>query len=324
MGDRMSDEYKFWRDALAGKPVTITEAEPQPGYYKLRNKVGTWLPVAIWRKDGELVARVGNESRDPADVWTWCAKTPVSKDDAKAAFATGKWPGDAPDVGHNSEDVPLADLIRDYAERALAWLKKTGVKDTQSKDMAANYRAKLLELKKQADTERELEKRPHLEASRAVDTKFKPLVEEADSAANELRDALTRYMREEEARLEAERRAKWEQERAAVEAARREVEAQRAKHLTENPIAALTEPEPDLPLMPAEPEPVKVQAGGQRGRKTGLRTVTRYVVNDHAAALAFFANSEDVKELIQKLADRASKAGVTVPGVETVVEKVAA
>jgi hypothetical protein len=320
----MTDDYQFWRDALAGKPVTITEDQPQPGYYKLRNKAGAWLPVAIWRKDGELVARVANDPRDPMDVWTWCAKNPVAKNDAKAAFETGQWPGDAPDVGHNIENVALADLIRDYAERALDWLRKTGIKDTQTKDMAANYRAKLLELKKQADTERELEKRPHLEASRAVDAKFKPLVEEADSAANQLRDALTRYMREEEARLEAERRAKWEQERAAAEAARREAEAQRAKQMAENPIAALTEPEPYLPFMPAEPEPVKVQAGGQRGRKTGLRTVTRYVVNDHAAALSFFANSEDVKELIQKLAERASKAGVTVPGVETVTEKVAA
>jgi hypothetical protein len=320
----MTNDYQFWRDALAGKTVTITEAEPQPGYYKLRNKSGDWVPVAIWRKDGELVARVASEARDPHDIWTWCAKSPVSKDEAKAAFETGRWPSDAPDVGHNSEDVALADLIRDYAERALAWLQKTGIKDTQTKDMAANYRAKLLDLKKQADAERETEKRPHLEASRAVDAKFKPLVEEADSAANELRDALTRYMREEEARLEAERRAKWEQERAAVEAARREVEAQRAKQMAQDPIAAMTSPEPDLPLMPAEPEPVKVQAGGQRGRKTGLRTVTRYVVNDHAAALAFFANSDDVKELVQKLAERASKAGVTVPGVETVTEKVAA
>lgn len=320
----MTDEFQFWRDALAGKDVLIVENDPQPGYYKTRNKAGKWLPVAIWRKDGVLVARVGSEARDPLDIWTWCAKSPVLKDDAKAAFETGSWPGDAPDVGHNSADVPLADVIRDYAERALAWLQKTGIKDTQSKDMAANYRAKLLDLKKQADAEREAEKRPHLEASRAVDAKFKPLIEDADAAANQLRDALTKYMRDEEARLEAERRAKWEQERAAVEAARREVEAQRAKKMAEDPIAALTSPEPDLPLMPAAPEPVKVQAGGQRGRKTGLRTVTRYVVNDHAAALAFFANSDDVKELVQKLAERASKAGVTVPGVETVTEKVAA
>ena len=76
--------------------------------------------------------------------------------------------------------------------------------------------------------------------------------------------------------------------------------------------------------MPAAPEPVKVQAGGQRGRKTGLRTIVRYHVSDHTKALAFFAESEDVRELVQKLADRASKAGVSVPGVERIEEKVAA
>lgn len=32
----MTDEYQFWRDALAGKAVAIDEASPQPGYYKLR------------------------------------------------------------------------------------------------------------------------------------------------------------------------------------------------------------------------------------------------------------------------------------------------
>ena len=72
------------------------------------------------------------------------------------------------------------------------------------------------------------------------------------------------------------------------------------------------------------PEPVKVQAGGQRGRKTGLREVTKYIVTDHTKALAFFAESEDVKELVSELAERASKAGVAVPGVEKRIEEVAA
>ena len=77
-------------------------------------------------------------------------------------------------------------------------------------------------------------------------------------------------------------------------------------------------------MAPPPPEPVKIQAGGQRGRKTGLREVTRYIVTDHGKALAFFAESEDVRELIAKLAERASKAGVAVPGVETNSEEVAA
>jgi hypothetical protein len=131
-------------------------------------------------------------------------------------------------------------------------------------------------------------------------------------------------MSAEKRRLEAEQRAKWMAEQAAAEEARKAAEAERAKLMRDDPIAALTTPEPELPMAPPPPAPVKVQAGGQRGRKTGLREVTRYVVTDHKAALAFFADSEDVRELVAKLAERASKAGVAVPGVEKRIEEVAA
>ncbi len=321
----MLDEFQFWRDALAGKPVAIHDSTPQPGYYKLRKgRDLPFVPVAIWKKDGEFICRVGAETKNAHDVWSYCADKPITKVVAQEAFKTGAFPGDAPPVGHNSGDLSLTEQIREYAAQALTWLKKTSITNTETKDMAANYRARLLELRKTADAERETEKRPHLEASRAVDAKFKPVIEEADQAANTIRDALTAYMRQEEAKLEAERRAKYEAERAAVEAARKEADAARVKLMQDDPIAALTTPEPELPMMPVAPEPVKVQAGGQRGRKTGLRTTVRYQVSDHVKALAFFADSDDVRELIQKLADRASKAGVAVPGVERIEEKVAA
>jgi hypothetical protein len=52
--------------------------------------------------------------------------------------------------------------------------------------------------------------------------------------------------------------------------------------------------------------------------------VTRVVVKDYAAALAHFSESSDVRDLIAKLAERAVRAGGSVPGVETIKEKVAA
>lgn len=321
----MSDEFQFWRDALAGKQPEIHADVPQSGYYKMRDsKGGSYLPVAIWRKDGETVCRVANSRREAIDVWVSCAKHPVAKEDAKHAFDTGSWPGDAPQAGHNSGDVSLAEQIKDYAAQALSWLRSAGIMDATSKDKAANYRTGLLELKKAADAAREAEKRPHDLAAKAVQAKYKPLIDEADNAANEIRDALTVYMREEERKEREAREKAWREEQERVAAERARLEAERAEKLRVDPIAALTESEPELPMAPAAPEPVKVQAGGQRGRKTGLRTVTKYVVTDHAAALAFFAKSEEVRELVQKLAERASKAGVTVPGVEKQEEKVAA
>lgn len=325
----MSNIWQWWQDALAGKAPAIDANTPQCGFYKKRDgKGGKWLPVMIRFDDnGALRCRVGDDSAaDPFDVWTWCAGNPVSKEAAKVAFETGSFPGDvelAP-VGHNSGDLSLAEQIRDYAATALGWLNKAGVKDKQSSDMAANYRAELLRLSKEADRERETEKRPHDEAAKAVQAKWKPLIDEATGAANTLRDELTKWMRAEEARLEAERRAKWEAEQKEAAAERKRIEDERAALMRDDPISALTSPEPELPAAPQPPEPVKVNAGGQRGRAAGLRTVTKYVVTDHTKALAFFAESEDVRELVQKLADRASKAGVAVPGVEKQETKVAA
>jgi hypothetical protein len=323
----MADEWQFWRNALAGKQQDIDANSPQCGFYKKRDgKGGKWLPVMIrFDGDGVLRCRVGDDSSaDPHEVWTWCAGNPVSKEDAKAAFETGSFPGEVAGIGDNSGDLSLAEQITDFASRALAWLRKSGIKDKQTSDIAANYRAELLRMAKVADSEREKEKRPLLEASRAVDAKFKPLVEEATTAANELRDGLTKWMREEEARLEAERRAKWEAEKAAAAKAWQEAEAQRAKQMQEDPIAALTsDPEP-LPDLPPPPEPVKVQAGGQRGRKTGFREVTKYVVTDYAAALAHVKDHPDVRASVEKVCAAQAKAGATVPGVETKIEKVAA
>lgn len=320
-----TDEFQFWRDALAGKPVTINESAPQSGYYRTRErKDGPYIPVAIWTVDGVQVCRVGNARRDPASVWTFCAGNPVAKDAAKHAFETGTWPGDAPEIGHNSGDLSLAEQIAEYADLALAWLKKTGVKDKTTADTAANYRAKLNQLKKDADDARTTEKAPHMAAAKAVDDKWRLPIADATAAAEDIRAALTKFMVAEEKRLKAEAEAarKIEEERIANGRAR--IEAERAEKMRVDPIAALTDPEPELPMAPAPVEPVKVQAGGQRGRKTGLKTVTKYVVTDYAAALSHVKDHPDVIAAVEKAACAQAKAGAAVPGVEAREEKVAA
>lgn len=304
------DPYTWWRAAIAGHPGPIHADHPECGYFKLRDgKDGPWKPVAIWYDAaGNMICRVGNQVRDAQSVWTYAAKNPIAKDAAKVAFETGRFPDEVPSIGDNAPpDETLFDTVARVAAQAVDWLKQHGIKDARSKDMCANYRAQLLDLRKRADAEREAEKRPHLEASRAVDAKFKPVIECADTAAGELRDALTVYMRAEEAKL-----------RAQAEAAQKAEADARAKLMRDDPIAAMTSPEPEPPA------PVKVQAGGQRGRKTGLKTIKRTVVTDYAAALAFFAESDDVRDLVTRLAQRAMQAGVKVPGAEIVEERVAA
>ena len=323
----MIDIWQYWRDALAGNQPAIDANNPKCGFYKKRDgKGGAWLPVMI-RFDGDdvLRCRVGADSgADPHDAWTWCAANPISKEDAKYAFEHGSFPGDAPSIGDNSGDLSLAEQIKDYASQALGWLKKNGIKSKHDSDKAANYRAELLRLKKEADAQRTLEKKPHDDAAKAVQIKWLPLVDAADLAAEEMRAALTAFMSAEKRKIEAEQRAKYEAEQKAAASARAAVESQRAKQMRDDPIAALTSPEPELPAAPLPPEPVRVQAGGQRGRKTGLREVTKYYVTDKIAVFNFFSDHEDVAELLTKLASAACKAGVPVPGVAKTIVEVAA
>lgn len=316
-----TDEFQNWRDALAGNATALHADIPNPGYYKVRaGKDGPWLPVAIWRKDGNIVCRVAGEMKDPLAVWTWAAKNPVSKEAAKHAFEHGTWPGDVPMPGHNSGTLSLPEEIDDAVAQVSAWLSSTKVTDKVAADTASNWRARLLDLSKRADKQRETEKRPHDDAAKAVQAKWKPVIDRATDTANKLRDALTAYMRAEDERQRREAEAA---RKAAEEAARKqreEAEAARREAAAKN---APPPPEPeDVPLPFVEPP--KVQVGGQTGRKTGLREITRYEVEDYDAALAAVKDHPDVRAAVEKVAAARCKTGVAVPGVRTIKEKVAA
>jgi len=327
----MSNDLTYWNEALVGKAPAIHPDTPHAGYYKMRqHKDGPFLPVCIYLKDGALVALISaaKNYRPAIDVWTYVADKPVTKEAAMYAFNNGDtWPGDAPEpprIGDNSGDLTLAEQVREYASMALGWLRKHGIKDTVGKDTVANMRQKLLDFSKQLDAQREVEKRPHDLAAKAVQAKYKPLIDEADGAAAELREALTVFMRAEEAALRAEAEAKRKAEAERVAAENKRIADERAKLMRDDPIAALTSDEPE-PLPPPPPvADVKVTAGGQRGRRTGLRTVTKYVVTDYAAALAHCKDHPAIREAVEKVCCAQAKAGAAVPGVEVREEKVAA
>lgn len=323
----MTDAYQFWRDALAGKEVAIHADSPQPGYYKIRKeRGGPFHPVAIWEKDGELIARVGAERSDPLRIWTHVAKYPIAQDVAKEAFATGKFPGDIeePSVGHNSGDLSLLDQLRDYISTASAWLKGREIKSQVEADQCQNYRTEVLRLKGLVDKERDAKVRPHLDAQRAIQGEYKPILDDADALNKLLRAAPEAFAKAEERRLEAERRAAWEAEQERIRKEREAIEAERAKQLAEDPIAALTEPAPELPMAPPPPEPVKVHIGGQRGRVGGLKGYWEAEITDYMAALQHYAGHPDVRALILKLAKaevKLNKGNVTIPGVRPYEDK---
>jgi hypothetical protein len=165
----VADEFQFWRDALAGKSPPMDANTPQPGYYRKRaHKSGPWIPVAIWRKNGDLVARVGDKWDSASEIWTWVAGNPVSKNDAKYAFENGNiWPTDTESIanyppGNMDSKTELLAII----DQARTWAKDPPEPDAITKDvadLAANFDDRVVSVEKAAKVQRDEEFKPILQ-----------------------------------------------------------------------------------------------------------------------------------------------------------------
>lgn len=307
----LTDAYENWRRRLAGENVPIHDGKPECGRYKMRRqKNGPFLPVAIFMKDGEMFAAVGKEFVDPESIWLHAVKNPVSEADYKHAMQHGHFPDEPPPrtVGDNNPPDTIEEIIPLEIEQASEWLRSIGeITSQRDADIAGNRVSALRELKKQVEAKHKKEKEPHLAAGRAVDAKYKPLIEDVDGACKALLAAVTKFLNAERDRKAKEAREAYEREVAA-----RVLERAQARDEGE-PV------EEELAL-PPPPQPVKVNAGGARGAKIALRSETIAVITDYEAVLHHFAHHEDIESCVQKLANRAAKAGVQVPGVK--IEKV--
>jgi hypothetical protein len=307
-----TDDYTFWRAALAGILGPITERNPQPGFYRLRGvRGGPWLPVAIWRDGETTLCLVGQESREPERVWLQCARFPVAEDAYRQAATTGTWPGgldepaadgaEAPAPAMTEPPPPIGDNrmpaddgeviianIDELAARIDAWLAGRTIESQTDAERAEALIGEVTKIGKAAEHAHKVEKAPHLEAGRRVDNRWKPVIDRAANAVRSLKAALTPFLRARDAEKRAE----------AAKAIAAGADVARAD--------------------------VRASTSGIHGRKVSLRTKKRAVVKDYPAALQFFAEHPEVKDLVQRLADKVAGVGGTVPGVEVVTEQVAA
>lgn len=294
------DPYAFWRAGLAGITAAVQDGHPQAGFYRLRSvKGGPWLPVAIWQgeEDGTMSCIVGDDDRRASDVWLSCARFPVTEADYRHAVEHGSWPGALDEsgpatIGDNQppmdEASAIAADVEDRAAEIKAWLDGRRIESQADADRAEAYIARMTSAGKAAEAQHKAEKAPHLEAGRAVDTRWKPIISSAAEAVRALKAALTPFLNA----------------RAA------EKRAEAAKAIASGADVARAD--------------VTARTSGTHGRKISLRTVRRAEIKDYAKALEFFADHPEVKALVQKLASKVASVGGTVPGVETVEEQVAA
>ena len=288
-------DFSFWQNALNGSREGFHADHPQLGWYKKRaERDGPWTLVWMRIVDGKLQAQVGwkdsHKYDEPENIWTYCMKNPVTKEDAREFYNTGRWPGDVDlpaGIGDNSGDVSLMEEVADYMETARSWGKEidqTSV-DRDTADKAANYATHLGTLAGNLDKERKEKVAPHLEAQREVNGQYNPIIEEAKALVKSLKAITGVYLRAED-----EKRRK---ELAATNILQEEV--------------------------------AKVKAGGQRGRRVGLRTVVKYEVEDADAVLRWAVTSKGVIEQMQayaaQLAEAHMKNGHEVPGMKRVETK---
>lgn len=160
---------------------------------------------------------------------------------------------------------------------------------------------------KDADRERAAEKKPHDDAAKAVQAKWKPIVDKANRGADACKEALTPYR-------EARQRAKDEAARKArEEAERREEEARQAIKATDN-LEAKYAAEQEFEAA----KKLKAVANKIDRAPTGLRTFWEAEITDRKAALLHYIarHPERFEALIQQMADEDARGTrAPVPGV---------
>jgi len=355
-------QLTYWHSTLQGKSLPIHENDPQEGWYRTRPRKGyRSLPVRIWRDEGsgELLALRDGKRVDPFEVWTWVCLNPVSVEAYEDVLERGgRWPDDitsgprldqligsgtatgrsvarrnrssdtvrsavqpsCSQIGHNSAhaqskvddrllDGALADEGAQTAEaltHAIAslwnevsdWLTGLGeIADQVTADRCANFADAFASFEKQAEELRTTTKKPVLDEGRAIDAHWKPVVSAAEDAKRRCKKALEPFLIAETERLEREF-----------------MEQLRAKNGDLSVLSSLS---------------ITAKAG-TFGRTISLRRVRKIRVLDRRALLvhyhrdARFVNDEAVQKALAKLAEQDLQARLSVPGAESVEEKVAA
>jgi len=276
------------------------------------------------------------QSSEPAAIEFEATVVTAVTETTVAPPARGSQPGD------NSGDLTgyrgMRERIKGEIAEAINFFARNPIKTKSDADKCENWRKRIWQLGQDADDMRKEEKAPHQEIVKEIDGRWMPLVQEAKDASKVLEQTADTWVKAEQRRLrdEAEKKAREEflaeqkrraEERERLEAERKQAEAERAKMEADDPIAAMTGSLPELPELPPEPEPVETFApvietpkimigttGNRRSAKTGPATAT--IVNLEAAAI-FYARQKnpDLIKLVQKLADKAAKAGAAVDGV---------
>lgn len=347
-----------WERRLKGETIPLTsDMEPDYGFYRVRTKDRTsWRAVAYWYDEAGKIRCFlqgrGELSEDQArEIWSWASRNPITHALYKAVVENGEpWPDLNNEVTRISNMAPednsfeaiqerIDDLTRE-AER----LMKAGAATTQdAADQAADVAKTLSDYWKRADNLRVVEKQPHLDASRVVDDKWRPLLTAANIYKTLEQVVCAPWLKaqkiaKENAEAEARRTAAEAAEAARkleAEARQKAAEAQKTGDnaaIAEANLAAKKVEEATQTAVAAAQTAHNIASAtvtaGTRGRGVHLRSDPVYEIEDRAAMFAFLIGNakacEDIDATMLKHAKAISKTGIGVPGLKVTKDAKAA
>ena len=308
-----ADPYLYWRAALGGNATP--PRNPQPGFWRMKDG----SPVAIWRDEArtgdELHCLVDGEDSHAALAWKECAARPISEEAYQGEdIEEEDVPPPPPDHNQPQPDLDsflaLKFELESEVETAEGLLRQP-VKTQEDADQVGVWSKKLLEIEARAEARRVLEKEPFLVGGRDVDAKWRPITSRADEVAKRLKGHLQTFLLQKKAA-----------ERARAEASQREADEAWAKAQT---IATDEERAPIVAQAQAAEESAVVRnaTAGRTGMRVGLRSEKRARIVNYAVLLDAVKDHPDVREVLEKLAQKSVRGGHPLPGVEIVtIEKV--
>lgn len=333
------NDWTWWTNALKGVRGDISPDDPMTGYYRVRRKGHTSdSPCAYWidRKTGEQRCYVDGKDFDKyaMEIWPFASKKPVTEEIYGERLRSGNWPGESEAVTRSNmapDDDSFEGLqsaIEDFAREAEKLMKAGAAKTQEQADEASDVADKLNKLFARADKARDTEKRPHLEAGRVVDDKWRPLTTTA-SIYKRLKEIVTEpfLKAQKAARDRAEREAREAAEKAQREAAEKEAAAKRAAQEAtakgNTKAAEAAQAEADAAIAKAQEAESKADAiastpikAGTRGRATSLRGVKVAKITDYDKLLMSLKDHADIKAAVEKIANASARAGIALPGME--------
>lgn len=347
------NRYAYWHTMLAQSGIYVDPEHTGTidGYWRLigaRTKAD--YPVAAWM-DGQSTAemlKVGRkaefnlqsaEGQDfMAGSWPKCMA--CTEEDYNRAIETGFWPDGKPsritsdaeklgvDLGEGATGgnaPPSYELLSQQLDELVAKARALVVKDQETADAAKVLADRIKLVWDKADKERDTEKRPHDEASKAVQAKWMAHMSPADLERKALLSRMDTWLtqeqrrRDELARQETERRreAARQEYAADIEALSDGEFADKYGHEKPQPeggdeVTAPVAFEPEIAPVQAE----KVTAGGAFTRNASAKKKKVARIVDMDALYQSLKDNDEFVAFMQKKADAAMRAKITLPGVK--------